>query len=453
MKLKVDSRLIEKGDIFLALKGVDIDGHNYIESAIKNGASKIIAEHGKYSVETEIVKDIREYLSNYLKDYYKEALKNIKLIGVTGTNGKTTIAYLLHKAFNLLGIKSSYIGTIGFYMNDKIRSLSNTTPDLYEIYQMINESYEMGCSVVVMEVSSQGIAHNRIVGINYDMALFTNLTQDHLDYHKTMENYANAKVELFKQLVGSKKAFINIDDKFKDYFLLKDNNNITYGFNESNYQILDFNTSMKGSTFKFKYDNNIYEVNTTLFGKYNIYNSISIVSILHEYGFSFNEIISMFNKLKTPPGRMDVINYKNNIIIVDYAHTPDAIENIINTVKELNPNNIYTVFGATGNRDRTKRPIMTKLVLSNSKKAIITNDDVHDEDENKIVNDLLEGNTLNNYEVDLDRISAIHKGIDLLKENDILLILGKGHEEFMIIKDKKIPMNDKNEVLKYLKDK
>ena len=280
MKLKVDSRKIEAGDTFLALRGVDIDGHDYIESAIKNGASKIIAEHGNYSVETEIVKDTRKYLSDYLKDYYKDALKNIKIIGITGTNGKTTSAYLTHMAFNNMGIKASYIGTIGFYMGEKVRSLNNTTPDLYELYQMFNESYEKGCSVVVMEVSSQGIAHNRIVGLEFDIAMFTNLTQDHLDYHKTMENYALAKQQLFKQLKNGKSAIINYDDKYKHYYLLEENNNVTYGFNGGDYHIVEYNTSMNGSTYKFIYKDNEYKVETPLFGKYNIYNLVNVLILL-----------------------------------------------------------------------------------------------------------------------------------------------------------------------------
>ena len=453
MNIKVDSRKVKPGDTFVALRGVDVDGHKFIESAINNGAEKIIAEYGNYSVETQIVKDTRKYLSDYLNEKYKEVLNNIKIIGITGTNGKTTTAYVVHKCFNLLGIKASYIGTIGFYIDEKVRNLSNTTPDLFDLYEMINESYEKGCSVVVMEVSSQGIAHNRIYGMSFDMALFTNLTQDHLDYHKTMENYALAKQELFKQLKGDKKAIINIDDKYKDYYLLEGNKNITYGFNDSDYHLLSFDTSISRTKFEFEYDNKKYSVLSSMPGKYNIYNSICVISLIHEYGISIDDIINVFPKLKTPDGRMDIIHYKDNIIVVDYAHTPDAILNIINTVKELKPNNIYTVFGATGDRDRTKRPIMRNIVFSNSTYSIITNDDLHNEDENQIVNDLLEGNKNDNYEVILDRKKAINKGIDLLKKNDILLVLGKGHEEFMIVKDKKIPMNDKKIVLDYLKTK
>jgi UDP-N-acetylmuramoyl-L-alanyl-D-glutamate--2,6-diaminopimelate ligase len=210
---------------------------------------------------------------------------------------------------------------------------------------------------------------------------------------------------------------------------------------------------MNGTTFTFVYDNKEYKVHSLLFGKFNIYNSICVISILHEYGISLDSIISSFDKLHSPVGRLDTINYKDNLIIVDYAHTPDAIKNILDTSKELKPKHIYTVFGATGDRDRTKRPIMRDLVLTNSDYAIITNDDPHNEDPNEIIDDLLKNNTKDNYEIELDRKKAIHSAIDKLNSNDLLLILGKGHEEFMIIKDQKIPFNDKKVVLDYLKNK
>lgn len=450
MKLKVDSRKIEKGDTFLALRGVESDGHNYILKAIQNGASKIVAEEGNYSVETEIVPNTRDYLSNYLKEEYKEVMKDLTLIGITGTNGKTTSAFLLHKAFHELGVKAAYIGTVGFYINEKIRSLNNTTPDLYDLYEMFGEAKKHGCKVVVLEVSSQGISYGRVKGLEFDMAIFTNLTQDHLDYHKTMENYACAKKELFKMLKSNGCAIINYDDSYRDYYLLKENRNMTYGFTGGDYQVLDYHMTNIDTSFTLKHDN-VYSMKTKLLGKYNVYNCLCTIVALHQYGFELDKIKQIFEKLEAPVGRMDVTSYHNNSIIVDYAHTPDAIEKILNTVKEIHPKHIYVVFGCTGDRDRTKRPIMTNLVLENADYAIITCDDLHNEDAHHIVSDMIKDVKKKNFQVILDRKEAIQKGISLLKEHDILLILGKGHEEFMIVKDQKIPMNDKKIVLEYLK--
>ena len=449
--LQVDSRKVKKGDTFIALRGVDTDGHDYILKAISNGASKVICEEGNYDVETIIVPDTRDYLANYLKDGFKEIRDKVKIIGLTGTNGKTTTAFLIHEAFYLLGVKAAYIGTIGFYMHDKIRSLNNTTPDLFDLYSMFYEAYEKGAKVIVLEVSSQGISYGRVRGILFDMAIFTNLTPDHLDYHKTMENYALAKQELFKHVKDC--AIVNGDDDYKDYYLLDNNKNITYGFNVNDYQIKDYKMSHQGTIFT--YVNPLkqeFVVKTPLIGKYNLYNLMGVIVSLKEYGFSDDNIVSILKNLKAPNGRMDIIPYHNNSIIIDYAHTPDAIEKIIRTVKEVTHGKIITVFGCTGDRDRMKRPVMMQLVTNLSDYAIVTSDDLHNESFMHILNDMLENNKNTNYEVISNRARAINKGISLLKENDVLLILGKGHEEFMIVKDAKIPMNDRKIVLDILKE-
>ena len=449
--LQVDSRKVKKGDTFIALRGVDTDGHDYILKAISNGASKVICEEGNYDVETIIVPDTRDYLANYLKDGFKDIRDKVKIIGLTGTNGKTTTAFLIHEAFYLLGVKAAYIGTIGFYMHDKIRSLNNTTPDLFDLYSMFYEAYEKGAKVIVLEVSSQGISYGRVRGILFDMAIFTNLTPDHLDYHKTMENYALAKQELFKHVKDC--AIVNGDDDYKDYYLLDNNKNITYGFNVNDYQIKDYKMSHQGTIFT--YVNPLkqeFVVKTPLIGKYNLYNLMGVIVSLKEYGFSDDNIVSILKNLKAPNGRMDIIPYHNNSIIIDYAHTPDAIEKIIRTVKEVTHGKIITVFGCTGDRDRMKRPVMMQLVTNLSDYAIVTSDDLHNESFVHILNDMLENNKNTNYEVISDRARAINKGISLLKENDVLLILGKGHEEFMIVKDAKIPMNDRKIVLDILKE-
>ena len=452
INIRSDSRKVKPGDIFVALKGISSNGSQYIEDAIKNGASKLIVEEdGNYSIPYEVVDDSRKYLENYLVNNYNKYLDKMTLIGITGTNGKTTTAFLLYDALNKLGRKCAYMGTIGFYLEDKVYSLPNTSPDVTEVYDMIITAYDSGYRYMTLEISSHGLDMNRLEGINFDYAVFTNLTQDHLDYHKTMGNYALAKQKLFNRLKLNGKAIVNADDKYKEYFLLENNNNITYGFDISDYQVIDYDMNQGGTKFTYKYGDKEEFIISNLLGKYNIYNVLVVVSVLLEIGFSHEAVKNVILKLKSPSGRMDMIKHGNSSIIIDYAHTPDAVEKIIKTMKEVTKGNIYTVFGCTGDRDRTKRPIMMNIVTSLSKFAIVTNDDPHNEDPDQIVGDMLDGIDVSNYEVCLDRKKAIIKGIDLLKDGDSLLILGKGHEEVMIVKNnEKIPFNDRKVVIEYL---
>lgn len=450
INITADSRKVKKGDIFVAIGGFQHDGHDFIEKAIENGASKIVAERGSYSIPYEIVENSRAYLVDYLAKEYNPQLKDIKIIGITGTNGKTTTAFLLYQALRLLGKKAAYIGTIGFYLDKKVMSLSNTCPDIWDLYDLFMQAKDASCEYIIQEVSSHALAYPRIEGYLFDYALFTNLTQDHLDYHKTMENYALAKQILFQKLKKDGKAFINVDDPYKDYFLLSKNHNITYGFKESDYQIISYDMNHLGSKFSYCHDGKSSSIHMKLIGRYNVYNAMGMIAILREMGFSSYDVEKILPSLEAPIGRMDMLKYKNNTIIIDYAHTPDAIENIIKTVEEVLVGSMYVVFGCTGGRDRLKRPIMFQIASSHAKKVIITNDDPHYEDPNQIVSDILRDAKFSNYEVCLDRKKAIQKGISLLKENDVLLILGKGHEEFMIIGDDKIPFCDKKVVLDYL---
>lgn len=450
INIKSDSRKVKKGDIFVALKGISSDGDKYIDSAIINGASKIIVDNDKkYSVETIKVEDTRKYLNEYLKSNYNKYLDEMNIIGLTGTNGKTTTCFLIYQALNKLGMKCAYIGTIGFYLDKKVCNLPNTSPDVCEMYDMITTAYENGYRNIVMEVSSQGLAMGRLENIKFNYAVFTNLTQDHLDYHKTMENYALAKQKLFYSLKDNGIGILNSDDEYKKYFEI--GNIIDYGFSAKDYKIEDYNLGYKTS-FNLNIKGNTYTFNSKLIGKYNIYNLVCAISVLNEMNIDINKIIDVVSTISAPPGRMDIVNYKNNLIIVDYAHTPDAMQNIYDTINEIKQGNIYTVFGCTGDRDRTKRPIMMDIACSNSKLSIITSDDLHDEEFDHILNDILENNTKLNYDVIKDRGKAIEKGISLLKDKDILLILGKGHEEFIIVKDKKIPFNDKKTVENLLKN-
>lgn len=452
--IRTDSRLVTKGDTFIALRGLGSDGHSYIESAIKNGADKIICEEGNYSVSTIIVPDTRKYLASYLKDKDKTILEGITFIGITGTNGKTTSAYLASQILNKLGSSSAYIGTIGFYINNKlVRELNNTTPDLIELYEMFEEAANQKVKNIVMEVSSHAIELGRILGIKFDIVAFTNLTQDHLDFHKTMENYMNAKIKLFREdyLKDGGYAVINSDDPHYQNFMLAKNNNVTYGFKgNADYRVVKYELFLDKSEIVLNDD---YHITLPIPGKYNIYNYLLSLIISLKVGYSLDEIIKITSSLVAPPGRFEVVKYKTNTIVIDYAHTPDGVLNIIKSALEYKKGKIITIIGCGGDRDKTKRPIMGSIASSNSDYTIFTDDNPRTEDEKKIMKDILEGVTNKNYEVIYDRIGAIHKGIDLLKENDILLILGKGHENYQIIGTVKHHLDDKEEVVNYLKEK
>ncbi len=438
--IKTDSRKIKPGDTFVAVKCEENDGHKYIEKAIENGATTIVCEHGNYSVNTIVVKDTKKYLEEILKKEYSYIFDKIKLIGITGTNGKTTSAYIIQKSLNKMGIKTAYIGTIGYYIDEKVLSLPNTSPDLSSLYELFVDAYESDCKYVVLEASSQGLEGGRLNTLMFDYAIFTNLTQDHLDYHKTMENYSNAKRILFDKLKKDGISILNIDDPYHTKYIT--DNYITYGFNESDYQITSYDLKPDYSVFKYKHNNEEYEIKTIIPGKHNIYNVLVSIIILEELGNKYEDFKNVMSLIDSPDGRMNTIKYKDNVIIIDYAHTPDAVEKILKTAHEMTDKNIYTVFGCTGDRDRTKRPIMMDIVTNLSTKAIVTIDDLHNEDITQILDDMLKGIKNSNYEIELDRYKAIEKAISYLNSGDILLILGKGHEEFIIIKDKKIPHND-----------
>lgn len=447
--IQTNSKKIKPGDIFIAIKGIKHDGHDYVEDAIKNGASKVIVERGTYDVPTILVDSTSDFLNDYIKEYYLPKIENLKLIGITGTNGKTTSCFLIYQMLNHLNIKCAYIGTIGFYINDEIIELDNTTPDILSIYQMLNECVEKDIEYVAMEVSSHAIALDRINGLKFDYAIYTNLTEDHLDFHKDMYEYAKTKQKLFKMLKEKGNAIINNDDQYSEY--MKIDKYITYGFQKSDYQILNYTTQNNNTIFTFKYDDNEYTVSSPLLGKYNIYNLLTMIIVLKLIGLKLEIIINEIPILKAPKGRMDTIIYKNNKIIVDYAHTPDAIFNILNAVKEFSNGRIYSIIGCGGNRDKTKRPKMAFYALAMCDKVIITNDNPRFEDPNDIIMDMLHNNVKNNYEIIPNREEAIEKGIELLDSNDTLVILGKGHENYQIIEDQRLYHNDKEYVLKICK--
>ena len=442
MNVKIDSRKVEQGDIFVAIRTLNHDGHDYVEDAIKNGARQVIVEEGSYSVDTLVVDDTRVFLAQYLKEHYYEKIKDLKLIGITGTNGKTTTCYLLWQALNKLDIKTAYIGTIGFYVNDLVMGVQNTTPEILELYEMFLMCVESGCEYVVMEVSSHALDMGRVDGLLFDYAVFSNLTEEHLDYHSNFRNYALAKQKLFYQLKSNGKAIVNVDDPSSYYYILDENDTVTYGFSCADYQIILDSMNFQNSIFSILCDNTITEYSSKLIGKYNLYNLTCVVILLQSIVGDV-DLSSIISHIKAPKGRMDTIMYQDNQIIVDYAHTPDAVSSILSTVLELKPNHIYTVIGCGGERDKYKRPMMAGIASELSDMVIFTSDNPRSEDPYKIIDDMVQLLDKNNYEIEINREKAIIMGVQMLEKNDILLVLGKGHETYQVIDGVKYPFDDK----------
>ena len=449
INIKTDSRKVQKGDTFVAIKGNTVDGHDYIEKAIENGASKIVCEHGSYNVETIIVPDTKEYLQKYIVDNYKDIINKLDIIGVTGTNGKTTTCFLTYQMLNKLGIKTAYIGTIGFYVEDEVYELPNTTPEITEIYSMLTTALEKGCKTVVMEVSSHALSFKRVEGLNFTIEAFTNLTEDHLDYHKTMENYLNAKLLILDYLKENGTIIVNNDDEYSKYFEKK--NYKTIGFTKSDYEVTGYESTDNGTKIDFVYQGKNLSITTNLRGKFNVYNYMTALAIINTYGIDIQKIFDITKDVFPPKGRCEQIKVRDAEAVIDYAHTPDAVEKIINSFLENKKGKIITIVGCGGDRDPKKRPIMGNVATQKSDYVIFTNDNPRTEDPKIIMENIISGVHKNNYEIIFDRKEAINKGLDLLNKNDTLLILGKGHEDYQIIGHEKHHLDDKEIVLDYLK--
>ena len=451
LKYESDSRQVQEGQIFVALKGLTVDGHDFIESAIEKGASKVIVEREiPYDIPYEIVEDTDKYLKETLYNEYKDKLEELTLIGVTGTNGKTTSCYLTYQMLNALGLDAAYIGTIGFYHKDSYIELNNTTPDVLTIYKLLMQAHDEGAKYVVMEVSSQALSYDRLAHINFDLISFTNLTEDHLDYHKTMEKYLEAKTLILDHLKDNAIILVNSDDEANTAFKKDGHKRLSYGYN-GDYKILDFNTTPANTNLTFEFENKKYEVTTPLTSKFNVYNYLTMLSIVNNLGVDVDKIVEETKNMKAPKGRCEAYEVNNGYAIIDYAHTPDAVEKVITAYNELKNNKVLTIIGCGGDRDPKKRPIMGNIETELSDYVIFTNDNPRTEDPEMIMKDILAGVTKDNYEVILDRREAIKTGIDKLEKDDILLILGKGHENYQIIGKTKHHLDDAEEVLNYNK--
>ena len=448
INIKTNSRKVKPGDTFVAIKGFTVDGHDYIEDAIKAGATKIVCEHGSYSVETLVVPSTKEWVQKYIVDNYKDEVNKLRIIGVTGTNGKTTTCFLTYQALKKLGVNAAYMGTIGFYYGDTKYELNNTTPEILDLYSYFIEALEQGVTDVVMEVSSHSLCEKRVEGLEFSEVAFTNLTEDHLDYHKTMENYLNAKLLILKQIKKDGVVIVNNDDDYGKYFEV--GNYKTLGYLGDNYKILDYSQTDKGTLISFMVDGKNYEIETNLRSKFNVYNYLTCLALLNNLGFSIEEIAEVTKSIYPPKGRCEQIAVNGGEAVIDYAHTPDAVDKIISAFLENKKGKVITIVGCGGDRDPLKRPIMGNIASEKSDYVIFTSDNPRTEDPKAILDDIIKGVRKDNYEVEIDRPIAIRKGLDMIGKNDVLLILGKGHEDYQIIGHTKHHLDDAEEVRKYL---
>ena len=444
--LRVNSKEVNPGDTFLALQGIEDDGHNYIEEAIDKGAVCIIASQGEYSVKTITVNDTRTYLSNYLKELYIEKLDKIRLIGISGTRGKTTTGDLIYQLLNNLGSKTAYIGTNGFYMNDEVKKISSTTPDIYEIYLLINKAIENECENIIIEVSSKAITQRHVEGLRFDMVIFTNFIVDGLN-EEEIQTYLNTKIELFKMIKKNGTAIINSKDPYYQNFALPQNNNVFYGSKDSDYQISNI-----GLTYDFtEFDINEIHVEIPLLGSYNIYNYLAAYVTAKNLHFPDEAIANAQEKLKQVDGRYQGIKYNDSLIIIDYAYDKNQIESIIKCTREFAKGRIITLIGSGGEVRENQRSQIGKMVTKKSDYAIFTTDNPRHEEPEDIIDEMTKEIQNDNYEVIVNRKEAIKHGINMLENYDILLVLGKGHEETQIIGSDEFPFKDYNEVIKNIK--
>ena len=458
--IEQDSRKVVAGTLFVCMNGAKVDGHDFAIQAIEKGANTILAEK-EISVPPHItlivVSDVRETIKIIVPYFYDYPGTKMRIIGITGTNGKTTTSYLTKNILQKAGYKVGVIGTIQIMIENEILPINNTTPDVIELQQILYKMYDAKIDYVVMEISSHALELERIICCEIDVAAFTNLTQDHLDFHKTIENYTVAKAKLFKLLnnnsnvKASKSAVVNVDDKAGISMLAATSdacNIITYGINNvaslkaENVQVL-----AKGASFEIK---GLTNINLTLkiTGIFNVYNVLAAVGIALAEKVEAMVIKEALEEANCVAGRFELVDEGQDFsVIVDYAHTPDGLENILKTAREITTQRIITVFGCGGDRDRTKRPIMGKIATELSDIVIATSDNPRTEDPEFILSEIEAGILpvlgAKSYEKITERYEAIKKAIKLAQKDDIVIIAGKGHENYQILKNETIHFDDR----------
>ena len=459
--IRYDNRKIEQGDAFVCIKGFKVDGHSFVIDAVKKGA-KVLMVQDDVSVQEDItiikVRDTRKALAIMSSNYFGNPKDKLKIIGITGTNGKTTSAFIIKSILEKAGLMTGLIGTIANYIGNKKVDAVRTTPESYELHELFKNMVDAGVEYCVMEVSSHSLELDRVYGIQFEEGIFTNLTRDHLDFHKTFENYYNAKFKLFER---SNHSIINLDDPYGAN-IVKDIEErgvktkvSTFSIEkESDFKAFEIKSHSNGSEFKVNLES-VEEFYINIPGEYNIYNSLGCIICAHNLNIPMDKIKEGLSDVVIP-GRCELVAKEKNLpysIIIDYAHTPDGLENVLTTVKAFTKNRMISVFGCGGDRDKVKRPQMGKIGCELSDIAIITSDNPRSEEPMDIINDIVKPLNYDNFVIEVNRKEAIRKAMNMALEGDVIVIAGKGHETYQILKDETIHFDEREVVYDILEGK
>lgn len=457
--ISYNSKTTQKGDIFVCLRGEYTDGHKYFKMAEENGAVAFVCEE---ELETDlpqvIVKSTRHQIADFAAAFYEYPSKNLNIVGITGTNGKTTVSHLVQKIFENNNQKCGLIGTLGhkFSSEDTYHDAKHTTPQAPELQKLLRTFDEKGINNVCMEVSSHALDQNRVGGIDYKCAVITNLTQDHLDYHILMENYFEAKAILFRGLKEGCYAVLNADDEYYEKFRAIVPNGVkivTYGIKkDADLKASNIQYSIHGAKFDVTTKDGEYKLDLNLNGAFSVYNTLCAMAVAVAYGMSYEVSIDTLNNVQNVAGRFEIV-HKTPLVIVDYAHTPDGLENVLKAAREITPegSKLICLFGCGGDRDTTKRPKMGSIAEKFADKVIITSDNPRSENPNQIISDIVAGLKSMNPDkvfVEPDRGKAIRLSKSISTEKDVIVLAGKGHEDYQILADKTIHFDDREEARK-----
>ena len=453
--ITADSRQVEEGYLFVCIKGASFDGHSVAEEMLQKGAAAVVCEHDLGLENQVIVEDTRMAYSPICAAFFGNPADSLKLIGLTGTNGKTTTTFLIKQILENVGKKCGLIGTVQNMVGSEIYPAHYTTPDPYELQSLFRKMVDASCEYCIMEVSSQALAQGRVEGIHFYIGAFTNLTQDHLDYHKTWENYFEAKKLLFK---ACDIAVTNVDDEYG--LKIVDGCGckvVTYGVDnmKADYTARNVRFSSEG----VKYDligEKIGRVNCPIPGRFSVYNSLCATAVALTLGVDFTDVLEAISKSNGVKGRIEVVPTPNQdyTVIIDYAHSPDGLENIISSLKEIAKGRVVTVFGCGGDRDKTKRPKMGKIAADLSDFCVVTSDNPRSENPSDIIKDILEGmkDSKTPYKVVENRKEAIAWAMKNAKKDDIILLAGKGHETYQILPTGTIHFDEREAVAEVLEE-